>query len=163
SVRTTDSSSSKEREIVPFKLCPIFVRRLFAPLLVLVLLAALVPAAASAQTPGTGSIRGRILDDSGRPVSGALVAASNLSTGLVYKAATDAAGYYALAGLPLTGSYRLEISKDGFAPETQSFALRAGETATVEAVLHPAGVRSEVTVYGTTEGVRSDSAQLGNR
>ena len=137
--------------------------RLLAPLFVLVILAGLRPSVASAQTPGTGSIRGRVLDESGRPLPGALVSAANLSTGIDYKTATDAAGYYALAGLALTGSYRLDISKDGFAPDTSSFALRAGETATVEAVLHPAGVQSEVTVYGTTEGVRSDSAQLGNR
>jgi hypothetical protein len=29
--------------------------------------------------------------------------------------------------------------------------------------LKPAGQQSEVTVFGTTEGVRSDSAQLGTR
>ena len=144
------------------KLCR-FSGRLLAPLFALVILAGLRPSVAFAQTPGTGSIRGRVLDETGRPLSGALVAASNLSTGIDYKASTDAAGYYALAGLPLTGSYRLDISKDGFAPDTRTFALRAGETVTVEASLHPAGVRSEIAVYGTTEGVRSDSAQLGNR
>ncbi|HTO75038.1 MAG TPA: TonB-dependent receptor [Thermoanaerobaculia bacterium] len=149
--------------LLPAKLRRFSERLLRAPLVALVILAGLGPSSAFAQTPGTGSIRGRVLDETGRPLSGALVAASNASTGIDYKALTDAAGYYALAGLPLTGSYRLEISKDGFAPDTRTFALRAGETATVEAVLHPAGVRSEVTVYGTTEGVRSDSAQLGNR
>jgi hypothetical protein len=141
----------------------IFGARRRTELAVSLLFASLSAARALGQTPGTGSIRGRVLDESGGALSGAIVTADNTATGFVQKATTDASGYYALAELPLTGSYRLEVAKDGFAPHTQTFSMRAGETVTVNAVLRPAGVRSEVVVYGSTEGIRSDSAQLGNR
>jgi hypothetical protein len=41
-------------------------------------------------------------------------------------------------------------------------ALRAGETATVRVKLVASGGKTDVTVYGTTQGVRGD-AQIGRR
>jgi hypothetical protein len=127
-------------------------------------LGALLALAAQAQTPGTASLRGTLTNDSGGAVAGAEVTATNVATGLVRTTHTDAHGLYVLAELPLSGAYRVRFSHDGFAPQEQPpLTLRAGETATVDAVLKVAGVESSITVYGTAEGVRSDSPQLGDR
>ena len=48
------------------------------------------------------------------------------------------------------------------AEDVTGLTLRAGETATVKVKLVASGGKSEVTVYGTTEGVRAD-AQIGRR
>lgn len=116
-----------------------------------------------AQSPGMGALRGRITDESGAPVAGAEVTLTNDATGFARRAVSDARGLYTLPQLPLTGSYRLHVGHDGFAPQDKDgLALRAGETAAADAVLKPA-VAAEITVYGTAEGIKSDSPQLGTR
>jgi hypothetical protein len=63
------------------------------------------------------------------------------------------------AGLPITGDYKVEVAMSGFASaEVTGLTLRAGETAAVKVKLLASGGQTEVTVYGTTEGVRVRSA-----
>jgi hypothetical protein len=128
------------------------------------LVLALLAGAAAAQTPGTGSLRGTLTNEAGAPVAGADVTITNLATGLVRSTRSDARGLYVLAELPLSGAYRVRFSHDGFATQEEaSVAMRAGETARIDVVLKVAGVEASITVYGTAEGVRSDSPQLGDR
>ena len=55
------------------------------------------------------------------------------------------------------------MSKPGFGDETRNdITLRAGETATLKVKLLVGSEKTEVTVYGTTQGVRADS-QIGRR
>ncbi len=57
----------------------------------------------------------------------------------------------------------MTVSKAGFTTETvDAITLRAGETAAVRVKLFASGGKSEVTVYGTTQGVRADP-ELGTR
>jgi outer membrane receptor protein involved in Fe transport len=122
------------------------------------------PGRASAQTSDTSTLRGRVVDQTGAAIVGATVTAANEATGLRRAAQTDGAGYYALAGLPLTGRYTLTAEMTGFAPhDVKDIELRAGEAPTVDVTLDPSGGSSEVTVYGTAGGVQSDSPQLGTR
>jgi Carboxypeptidase regulatory-like domain len=124
----------------------------------------LLAAAVHAQTPGIGAIRGRVLDASGAPVAGAEITVTNEAAGFSRTARSDARGNYALAELPVTGTYRLRAAMAGFAPqERASIQLRAGKTAAIDVVLNPAAVAEAITVYGTAEGVQSDSPQLGDR
>src|SRR5205085_854671 len=68
-----------------------------------------------------------------------------------------------IAGLSLTGTYTVSISKQGFGnEERKEIALRSGETATLKVTLQVGSTAAEVTVYGTVEGVRAD-AQIGRR
>src|SRR5262249_30760541 len=91
------------------------------------------------------------------------ISITNQMTGLHRETRTDSSGYYSIAALPLTGGYKLVATKTGFtAQEVTGIELRAGETASFDVTLAPAGSHSEVTVFGTTEGVRSDSPELGN-
>jgi hypothetical protein len=119
---------------------------------------------ATAQTPETGSLRGRVIDESGAPMAGVEVAIHGESTGFARRAHTDARGLWVLPQLPLAGRYQIRFSHDGFAAQERSaLELRAGETATIDVTLKVAGVEASITVYGTAAGVRSDEPQLGDR
>ncbi len=123
----------------------------------------LLPLAGWAQTSGIGAIRGRVTDPAGAPVSGAEVTVTNEATGFSRATHSDAQGFYAVPQLPLTGTYHVQISKEGFAAQERSgIELRAGETAALDASL-TAAVQGEITVRGTTDAVQSDSPQLGTR
>jgi len=119
---------------------------------------------ASAQTPDTGSIRGQILDPNGAAIVGANVSATNRLTGFHRQTTTDERGLYAITNLPLTGSYKVSVSFKGFAAkELDEVVLRASVTADINVTLAPDVTRTEVTVTGTSDAVKSDSAQLDVR
>jgi hypothetical protein len=133
-------------------------------LLVLAVAVLAPPAPLSAQTPAIGAIRGRVLDESGSPVPGAEVSVANEATGIARRTRTDGEGRYVLPELPLTGRYRLRVEREGFAAQERGgIELAAGKTAEIEVALKAAGVEGRITVYGTAEGVQSDSPQLGDR
>ncbi|HEX7679351.1 MAG TPA: TonB-dependent receptor, partial [Thermoanaerobaculia bacterium] len=59
--------------------------------------------------------------------------------------------------------YKVTVAMTGFtAEDVTGLTLRAGETATVKVRLVASGGKSEVTVFGTAEGVRADP-QIGRR
>ena len=49
-----------------------------------------IPSLVRAQTPATGALRGRVLDESGAPIPGALVAVANEATGISRRTRSDA-------------------------------------------------------------------------
>lgn len=119
---------------------------------------------ALAQAPDRATLRGQVVDVNGAALRGAQIVATNASTGLTRRAKTGGGGWYALVDLPVTGKYRVRVSMAGFtAKDVGPFRLRSGETATVLVTLSPQASRSEITVYGTGEGVPSGSPQLGIR
>ena len=118
---------------------------------------------ARAQMPDSGSIRGQVVDESGRAVPGASLSLLNPSIGFHREVVSDAAGLFVIPDIPVTGAYHFEAKKEGFEPRLRDITPRAGESVLVNVVLRPAGVQSQVTVYGSAGSVRSDSAQLGNR
>ncbi len=130
----------------------------------LIVTAALLSFNLMAQTPDTATIRGQVTDQTGAIIAGSDVILTNQLTGLKRDTTTSANGNFSFAGLPLTGLYTLTVSKNGFsASEQKNIELRADETATINVALNPAGVATGITIYGTAEGVRSDSPQTGTR
>src|SRR5262249_22143225 len=133
--------------------------RLALPSVIVILMAAV---GIVAQTPDVAGVRGRVVDQTGAASPETSIQITNQMTGLHRETRTDASGYYSIAALPLTGGYRLVADKAGFAAqEVAGIELRAGETASIDITLRPAGSHSEVTVFGTAVGVRSDSPELG--
>jgi hypothetical protein len=131
--------------------------------LLAILLCAAAGLPAGAQSPNTSSILVAVTDQSGAVVPGATVTILNAMTGAAREAASGGDGMATMAGLPLTGTYRVVVSKSGFTVQTvDNLTLRAGETATVRVKLVASGGTSEVIVYGTTRGVRADP-QIGRR
>ena len=136
-------------------------RILRLPAILLALLLWTLPALA--QSPNTAALVVTVVDQSGAVVPGAAVSAVNRDTGDARQAVSGSDGSATLTALQLTGSYHVSVSKSGFTTEEVSdVALRGGETATVRVKLMASGGASEVTVYGTTEGVRNDP-ELGTR
>jgi len=122
------------------------------------------PSPASAQSPATGTVRGRVTDASGAIVAGASITIVNVSTGITRTARTDAQGVYTIADVPLTGAYKLSAAREGFATQEKGpFSLGGSQTATFDVSLAPAGISEEIRVTGTLNGVRADAPQLGTR
>jgi Carboxypeptidase regulatory-like domain/TonB dependent receptor len=128
---------------------------------IVLLLASALPA--FAQTPNTAALVVTIVDQSGARVPGALVSVVNTDASSAREATSGADGSVTLPALSISGAYKLTITKSGFAPQTVDIAaLRAGETAGVRVQLVVGAATGEVTVYGTTQGVRNDP-ELGTR
>jgi Carboxypeptidase regulatory-like domain/TonB dependent receptor-like, beta-barrel len=136
-------------------------RMLVRVFLALLVLALTVPALA--QTPNTSSIVVVAVDQTGGVVSDAKIAVVNSATGATREVMSGSDGTASIAGLPLTGTYTINVSKPGFtADDVKGLTLRAGETATVRVKLFASGGETQVTVFGTTQGVRADP-QIGRR
>ncbi len=116
-----------------------------------------------AQSPNTATIIITAEDQTGAALKGAKISITNSATGEAREAISGADGIATIAALPLTGTYSVTVSKEGFGnQEVKDIALRSGETATFHVKLQVGSAKAEVTVYGTTEGVRADP-QIGRR
>src|ERR1051326_3468361 len=102
-----------------------------------------------------------VSDQSGAAVKDAKVSVMNIATGATRDVNSGRDGSVTVPALSLTGTYTVAVSKEGFGnEELKEISLRAGETATLKVKLLVGPNKSEVTVYGTAEGVRT-SPQIG--
>jgi len=119
----------------------------------------LLGACSHAQTPNTAAMIITVVDTTDAVIPGAQITVTNSSTGAFRKVVSGPEGSATITGLSLTGEYVVEVIKSGFRRRQSSgLALRAGETASVRVTLAVGDVEAlgNVTVFGTTEGVRSD-------
>lgn len=72
----------------------------------------------AAESPATGLLKGRILDDEKNPLPGAVVSLDDNSRSAI----TDAEGFYSFSGLH-SGNHRLKVTYIGFAPSDKVVAL----------------------------------------
>lgn len=129
--------------------------------LILLALFAFIAAPVAAQTPNTSTMIVSVVDQSGAVVRDAHIKVMNTATGAVREAVSGDDGSATIAALSLTGEYKITVAMAGFtAEDVPGLTLRAGETATVKVKLVASGGKSEVTVYGTAEGVRANP-QIG--
>jgi outer membrane receptor protein involved in Fe transport len=118
---------------------------------------------AAAQSPNTATLIVIVADQTGAVVPDASVSVVNSATGAARNSVSGTDGSVTIPALPLTGTYTVSVSKEGFgSEERKDIALRSGETATLKVSLLVGAESAGVTVYGTTEGVRAD-AQIGRR
>jgi hypothetical protein len=116
-----------------------------------------------AQSPNTGALTITVVDQNDAVVPGAAITVSNTDTGAVRDATSGSEGTATIGGLSVVGQYKVTVNKSGFTgDEVRALTLRAGETAAVKVRLAVSGGKNEVTVYGTTQGVRADP-QIGRR
>jgi Carboxypeptidase regulatory-like domain/TonB dependent receptor len=112
------------------------------------------------QSP-TASLVVTVVDQNDAVVEGASVTVTNTATGATRDAVSGDEGTVTFAGLPLTGEYKVSVKMTGFtADDTAGLTLRAGEISKVKVKVVAGGGQSEVTIFGTTEGVRADP-QIG--
>src|SRR5437763_7076530 len=116
-----------------------------------------------AQSPNTATMIVVVEDQTGALLREAKVSVVNTATGNVREAVSGSDGSATIPALQLTGTYTVNVSKEGFGTEERKeITLRSGETATLKVKLVVGSQTAEVTVYGTAEGVRADP-QIGRR
>jgi hypothetical protein len=132
-------------------------RLLLIPLLVF------IAAPLAAQSPNTATMIVVVVDQAGAVVKDAKVSVVNTATGAMREAVSGSDGSATISALSLTGTYTVTVSREGFGnEERKDITLRSGEAATLKVKLLVGSEKAEVTVFGTTEGVRAD-AQIGRR
>jgi protocatechuate 3,4-dioxygenase beta subunit len=116
--------------------------------------------AAPAARPGEASVGGAVSDQSGAVVVNASVVISD-AAGVAQTAVADEKGNYLVRGLR-PGSYTLTVTAQGFKKfETSNISLSSGQELILDAVLEPAGEKTEVTIEGQKVAtVETETAQL---
>jgi hypothetical protein len=115
------------------------------------------------QSPNNAGIVVIVTDQAGLVVKDATVSVTNNQTGAARESMSSSEGSATFPALSLTGTYMVSVSKQGFGDETRTgISLRSGEMATLKVKLLVGPEKTDVTVYGTNEGVRAD-AQIGHR
>ena len=109
------------------------------------LAAALIVSCASAQ-PGTGTLKGTLVDDSGAPVPAANIVVAGPAS-FTKTVQTQADGGYTLAGLK-PGAYTVKVTFPGFNPINTPVTIAAGQTATTQLQLSIQTEKTTVEVKG---------------
>src|SRR5579872_2079055 len=111
----------------------------------ILLLSLLGSVSISAQVART-SLNGTVTDEQGKRIPSAKVRATNTATGFRRETQTNALGAYVLPDMA-TGTFSIEISKDGFAPlRFRSVKLEVGQPRTLDVTLNLAAHREEMSV-----------------
>src|SRR5262245_14809193 len=130
-----------------------------ATLLAAVFLACGLYLSTSAQTV-TGSMEGRVIDQTGAVISGARVAIRNVETGQERVATTNAEGFYRAPFLPL-GVYRVIASSQGFANVTQeNIQVTLNQTVVTNFELKPSSTSAEVTIRVDEVTINTTNAEI---
>ena len=99
---------------------------------------------ATAQGPTSAAIAGRVLDDSGRGLSGVDVVVTNRATGISMHAVSRAQGRYLVGGLEVGGPYSVTVRRLGSPVLTRDgLFLRLGQRLQIDLPLVLQAVRIE--------------------
>ncbi len=116
---------------------------------------ALLPAAAAAQ--GTGTISGRVIDQSTQlPVLGAQVQVVGTQRG----AQTDQEGRYTITGVP-AGSHQVRARRVGYGSTVQAVTVSEGSTVSAEFTLATTATRLQEVVVNAVTGQEQSRAEQG--
>ncbi len=105
-----------------------------------------IPLRAQADTAGSSSIVGTVMDPSGTAIQQATVAVRNEFSGAVKTVTTGPDGHFTVGGLPAS-SYAVDVSASGFSVDTRTgVKLASGATLTLPITMQIASVSQTVTV-----------------
>jgi hypothetical protein len=128
-------------------------------LLAALALALLVPPTSISQVV-TATLTGTVTDSSSASVPGALVTATEVSTGVVRTTQTSAEGVYSLPFLP-PGTYKVDIEKEGFKKFTEAnFELNVSSVGRVNATLTPGSQKETVQVTAEAPLLQVENADV---
>jgi len=126
------------------------------------LLAALFVLAGMAQLPAqnvvlTGSLSGRVTDQSGAVVAGASLAVQNLQTGVAQSAETNHTGHYRFPVLT-PGFYSIAATRKGFRDAQALVRVQVGNTTSLDIKLQVGASGDAIKVTGSTPLLRPEEA-----
>lgn len=107
-------------------------------LVYIALFCALAPSV-SAQQAATATLSGRITEQTGAVIAGALVTATQKATGLKRQTTSTEDGWFGLTNLP-ADEYVVSIQSSGFSVKDLTVTLLVGQDATLDTTLNIAGV-----------------------
>ncbi len=93
----------------------------------------------------SGDVFGTLTDNTGAVVAGASVTATNVATGFVSSATTNANGEFRFSNLPV-GSYNLAATGNGLRAALANFTVELNKTATAKLVMQPESATTTVEV-----------------
>jgi outer membrane receptor protein involved in Fe transport len=121
----------------------------------------LQPLAVWAAESDTGSIDGRVFDETKAAVPGATVTAKNLSTGLTRTAVASSSGTYHIGGLP-AGTYDVTAALTGFGSVVnKDVPVQVASQSTVDFTLKVGAMTEMVTVTGETSLIQTTKSDVG--
>lgn len=112
-------------------------RRGFASLAAVLLLCTVPSLAINA-----GHIQGRIYDENGKPIEGALVTVGGDAAVGIWRCRSDSSGFYRVAGLPASTDLRITVESGGTALERSGYRVKTDATLHLDYTLRPRGVYS---------------------
>lgn len=125
----------------------------------LVLAGLCLSGSALAQTD-TGRLFGTITDPTGAVVSNATVSVTEVATGRVITATTDASGNYAVNALPVA-KYHVEVRKNGFKTATAGIAIEVSQVLEISLKLETGSASTTVDVTGDVPIVDTSTSSAG--
>ena len=110
----------------------------------------------------TATIVGRVSDSSGAVLSGAQVTARNAATGLERSVRTSDSGDYEFPLLPITGTYSLTVTREGFkTQERTGIELQVQQQARFDLVLEVGNVSERITVEAAAPILNTETGSIG--
>ncbi len=107
------------------------------------------------------SIIGMIIDSSGAPMPGVVVAVTNESTNTSVNVVTDDGGAWTAVNL-IPASYQITASRPGFKQVVfRNFVLQVGQSARLDMTMEIGAVEQAVEVTGTLPLLQTESASVG--
>lgn len=122
----------------------------------------LAPTSASAQDYTSGTLTGRVTNDSGAPVAGASVEVRSNSQGATRTTTTDGSGAFRSALLPI-GEYTVTITAPGYGTVVQTAGVRLGGESAYDFVLTQGGATSveEIVITGARPSLAFSQTTTG--
>ena len=109
----------------------------------------------------SGSINGRVTDQSGLAVSGAAVIAAHAEQGTEWPATTNEDGVYSFPRLPI-GTYSLRVESNGFKTATRAgFRLEVNQHARLDVQLELGTISETVQVTGEAPLLQTENTMVG--
>ncbi|MGH9439092.1 MAG: carboxypeptidase-like regulatory domain-containing protein, partial [Terriglobia bacterium] len=101
-------------------------------------------------------------DQSGAMIPGAIITATDASTGISHRFISSSDGSFEILNLPAPAMYSLTVEKSGFQRyESSEIHLNVNQVFVLDAVLSVGSTTQQVTVQAQTSQVESTSMQLG--
>lgn len=108
------------------------------------------------------SIVGNVADPSGAVVSGATVKVTNEATGVGFETKTDDGGRYVTPSILKPGTYKVEVSRDGFKTKvTSGVVLEIGDVEEINVTLEVGAVGETVTVTSEAPQLETETSNRG--
>ena len=109
----------------------------------------------------TGTLQGRVQDNTGGVLPGVNVEATQANTGYSRTAVTDAQGVYRLTALPV-GQYNVSVELSGFRKvDRQGVVINVGQIIDINFSLEVANVAETIQVTGESPLIQSSSSSVG--